>query len=85
MYCLQIEMQWSAMNAGDSYILDIGEVVFVYNGQACSRIERIKAMEYARRMRDDRGNGNLVVVEQGEETEESMGKDEFEVSSHTTP
>ena len=39
-----------------------------------------QAMEYARRMRDDRGKGNIVVVEDGEENAASMGDDEFAVS-----
>ena len=37
-------------------------------------------MEYARRMRDDRGKGNIVVVEDGEESAAAMGEDEFAVS-----
>ena len=40
----------------------------------------MQAMEYARRMRDDRGKGNIVVVEQGEEGAGDMGSDEFAVS-----
>lgn len=42
-------------------------------------------MEYARRMRDDRGKGNIVVVEQGEEGANDMGADEFAVSSSHEP
>ena len=41
-----------------------------------------QAMEYARRMRDDRGKGNIVVVEDGEENAASMGDDEFAVSEY---
>ena len=41
-----------------------------------------QAMEYARRMRDDRGKGNIVVVEDGEENAASMGDDEFAVSTY---
>ena len=37
-------------------------------------------MEYTRRLRDDRGKGNIVVVEDGEENADEMGADEFEVS-----
>ena len=37
-------------------------------------------MEYARRLRDDRGKGNIVVVEDGDESSASMGDDEFAVS-----
>ena len=36
-------------------------------------------MEYARKLRDDRGRGNIVVVDDGEETEEQMGDHEFHV------
>ena len=38
-----------------------------------------QAMEYARKLRDDRGKGNIVVVEDGEEKADEMGADEFEV------
>ena len=36
-------------------------------------------MDYARKLRDDRGRGNIVVVDDGDETEEQMGSDEFRV------
>ena len=67
------------MNEGDCYILDVGEALFVWNGTQCSRTERIKAMEYARKLRDDRGKGNLIIVEQGEETPDQMGEEEYGV------
>ena len=39
----------------------------------------LQAMDYARKLRDDRGRGNIVVIDDGEETEEQMGEDEFRV------
>jgi len=39
----------------------------------------MQAMDYARKLRDDRGRGNIVVVDDGDETEEQMGSDEFRV------
>ena len=39
----------------------------------------VQAMDFARKLRDDRGRGNIVVVDDGEETEEHMGEDEFRV------
>ena len=39
-------------------------------------------MEYARRIRDDRGKANLVIVEEGDE--ELMHDDELEVSRSDT-
>ena len=43
------------------------------------RVWLLQAMEYTRRLRDDRGKGNIVVVEDGEENADEMGADEFEV------
>ena len=42
----------------------------------------LQSMEYARRLRDDRGKGNIVVVEDGEENVSDMGASEFQVSLH---
>lgn len=36
-------------------------------------------MEYARKLRDDRGKGNIEVVDDGDESPEDMGEDAFEV------
>jgi len=36
-------------------------------------------MDYARKLRDDRGRGNIVVIDDGEETEDQMGEHEFQV------
>ena len=36
-------------------------------------------MENARQMRDDRGKGNILVVEDGEETVDQMGVEELKV------
>ena len=79
----EVPIGWANMNAGDAYILDLGECLYVWNGSGCSRTERIRAMEYARKLRDDRGKGNIVVVEDGEESADSMGEDEFAVSKKT--
>ena len=38
----------------------------------------LQALEYARRIRDDRGSGNLIVVNQNEETSD-MTDEELEV------
>ena len=39
---------------------------------------KLQALEYARRIRDDRGSGNLIVVNQNEETSD-MTEEELEV------
>jgi len=38
-----------------------------------------QAMDYARKLRDDRGRGNIVVVDDGDETMDQMGDHEFQV------
>ena len=38
-----------------------------------------QAMDYARKLRDDRGRGNIVVVDDGDETVDQMGDHEFQV------
>ena len=42
MVIVQVPIGWSSMNKGDAYILDIGEAFYVWNGDGCSRTERIK-------------------------------------------
>ena len=43
-----------------------------------------QAMDYARKLRDDRGKGDIIVVEDGEETPGQMGDDEYNVSTDGT-
>ena len=35
-------IEWSSMNCGDAYILDVGEAFFVWQGRECSRTEKLK-------------------------------------------
>ncbi|XP_078324667.1 advillin-like isoform X1 [Crassostrea virginica] len=69
-------ISWSSMNCGDVFILDTGVVLFVWVGKEASRTERMKALEHARQLRDERGKANIVVVEDGQEKE--MTKEELE-------
>jgi len=81
----EIPMEWGKMNEGDCYIIDVGEALFIWNGKMCSRTERIKGMEYARKLRDDRGKGNLIVLDQGEEDKSTMGAEEYELLDEYLP
>ena len=38
----QLSIAWRSMNDGDVYILDVGEIFYVWNGRLSSRTERIK-------------------------------------------
>lgn len=63
----EVDMVWSSFNSGDVFILDLGQVIFVWNGKESSRTERLKGLEQARMYRDERSKANIVCVEEGEE------------------
>ncbi|PAA62739.1 hypothetical protein BOX15_Mlig017793g1, partial [Macrostomum lignano] len=79
--CRQVPMEWSSFNSGDVFINDQGRLIFVWNGSQSSRRERLKAMEVARSLRDERSSAELLVLEEGEEsTLEGEQKEAFESS-----
>lgn len=81
----EVSIDWSSMCENSVYILDVGQVLFVWNGKYCSYTEKIKAMDYARKLRDGRGKGNVVIVDDGEESKDEIGEDVFEVFSEYLP
>lgn len=70
-------MQWSAMNHGDVFILDLGRVLFVWNGKDASLSEKQQGCMHARSLRDERAGKmktNIIVLEDGQE--DAMHPDE---------
>ena len=45
------------MNSGDCFILDLGLTLYVWNGAEAGRMEKIKALDVARRIRDEERGG----------------------------
>lgn len=43
-------------------------------------VDLLQAMDYARKLRDGRGKGNIITVDDGEESQDQIGEDVFEVS-----
>lgn len=41
----------------------------------------MQGMDFARKLRSDRGKGNIIVIDDGEENREQIGDDAFEVGS----
>jgi len=39
---VKVSIAWRCMNEGDVFILDVGEILYVWNGKSSSRTERIK-------------------------------------------
>ncbi|CAM4856581.1 unnamed protein product [Rotaria socialis] len=68
-------IDWSNISRGDVYILDLSEVIFVWNGARSNKFERLQAIQRARQLRDERGKTNIVIIEDGEEMK--MSKDEL--------
>ena len=68
-------IDWSHITRGDVYLLDLNEVIFIWNGARSNKYERLQAMQRARQLRDERGQANIVIIEDGEETK--MSKDEL--------
>ena len=63
-------MQWSAMNHGDVFILDLGRLLYVWNGKEASITEKRMGLMHASSLRDERAGKmktNIIVVEDGQE------------------
>ncbi len=76
-------IDWSNVSRGDVYILDLNEVIFIWNGAKSNKYERLQAMQRAKQLRDERGKTNIVIIEDGEETK--MSKDELKLFENKLP
>ncbi|XP_015765697.1 PREDICTED: advillin-like [Acropora digitifera] len=65
----QVELHYSSLNKGDVFILDEGMTIHCWNGSQCSRTERMKGIEVARRIRDEErgGKAKLVIIDEGKD------------------
>jgi Gelsolin repeat len=43
-----------SLNSGDSFVLDLGQKIFVWSGKEAHRLEKAKALDVATAVRDDR-------------------------------
>lgn len=60
----QTKLAWASMNRGDVFILDQGLTIWVWVGSKADRLERIKGLDVARRIRDEErgGRAKLIIV-----------------------
>ena len=64
--CQQVKCSATSLNSGDAFILDLGKVVFQWNGTECSTKERHKALEVCMGIKNER----VHMIEQlGQEVE----------------
>mmetsp|Transcript_15686 Transcript_15686/g.39427 ORF Transcript_15686/g.39427 Transcript_15686/m.39427 type:complete len:384 (+) Transcript_15686:38-1189(+) len=57
----QVELSVASLNAGDSFILDSGNKLFVYRGEESDGFEKMKAQEMAKTMESERHGKSKVV------------------------
>ena len=53
------------MNSGDVFLLDVGLTIYVWNGSQAGRLERVKGMDIARRIRDEERGGKAKIEDMG--------------------
>lgn len=60
----QTKLSWGSMNSGDVFILDLGLTIWVWIGSQAGRLEKIKGLDVARRIRDEErgGKANLMDI-----------------------
>lgn len=81
-------VSWAEMNKGDVFILDVpkNQMMFIWNGQSSSNREKRMGLHYATQLKNGRPKKtNLVVVEDGQEDENYMSKQELKVFSEHLP
>ncbi len=57
----EVRRAWSSLNTGDVFILDEGLIIWVLNGKESSRLEKIKGLDVARRIRDEERGGRAEI------------------------
>ena len=54
------------MNSGDVFILDMELTIYVWNGSQAGRLEKVKGLDVARRIRDEERGGRAKLEVMGE-------------------
>jgi len=57
-----------SVNSGDVFLLDFGKTLHQFNGKTCNMAEKRKAMLYITKLRSERGNPELIVIDEGQST-----------------
>ena len=71
----EVELNWSAMNHGDTFVVDTGSHIFIWAGETSSGMEKMVAAGLASKLRDRLGE-EIVHILDGEE--DGMAPDELE-------
>ena len=72
----EVELSWSSMNHGDTFVLDSGTIIFIWSGSSSAHAEKIAAAHLANKLKDKLGE-EIVFVTDG--AEEDLTEDELQV------
>jgi len=78
----QVDLEWANINHGDTFVLDAGNLIFIWSGESSSGSERLAAAALANKLRDRVGEG-IVHLTDGQE--EDLDEDELAVWSKHLP
>ena len=62
----ETKLAWTSMNSGDVFIFDEGLTIWVWNGKEAGRMEKMKGLDVARRIRDEERGGKAKLEVIGE-------------------
>lgn len=60
--CMQVELSNKSLNTGDVFILDLGLKLYIWNGPAASRAEKVKGTEMIIRIKDAERGGKAEMI-----------------------
>jgi len=67
----QVPLSPGSLNSGDVFILDAGRNIYQWNGKGASRVEKTKALEVTKQIRDQErgGNATIAILEEGKDND----------------
>ena len=64
----EVECKRESLNEGDVFVLDLGLMMYQWNGADCNRMEKTKGLEVCTRLRNDRGGKpKMKILDSGTE------------------
>lgn len=62
--CKQIPLKKGNLNSDDVFLIDNGLIIYQYNGKNCSRDEKFKGATVAKKLKEERKNASIEIVEE---------------------
>lgn len=70
----QVDLKPDSLNSGDVFILDAGRNIYQWNGKTASNVEKTKALEVTKQLRDQErgGNASIAIIEEGKDDDKDF-------------